>query len=88
MMDVMPKTKKAISKKKVKQTTVDSPKKVVAKKVTVLKIVNGKPIDKKLSAEMAFSDPDQAKAQVCMLKDMGNEKKNNLSEWHFDNIRA
>ena len=56
------------SRKKAARTPARSPKKAPEKprKVTgtVLKIVNGKPTEKRLSAQDAFSDPAQAMEQV------------------------
>ena len=69
-MGAMPKTKKAASKKRAASRS----KKAGAKKVTgtVLKIVNGKPTDERLSAERAFSDLEQARAQVLYCEQHGS----------------
>ena len=75
MLGAMPTTKRAASKRR----TPSSSKKPERRKVTgtVLKIVNGKPTDEKLSAEKAFSDLEQARAQVlyCEQHGSGEEKR-------------
>lgn len=67
------------SRKKAARTPARSPKKAPEKprKVTgtVLKIVNGKPTDKKLSAEDAFSDPAQAMEQVLYAERHGSREE-------------
>ena len=85
MMDAMPKTKKSVSKKRVKSASARSPEKAVAKKVTgtVLKIVNGKPTDDKLSAEKAFSDLEQARAQVLYVEKYGSREEKRLVRLAF-----
>ncbi|MGA2642840.1 MAG: hypothetical protein ABSG21_18265, partial [Spirochaetia bacterium] len=81
----MPKTNKAASKKRSKQTSARLPEKAGAKKVsgTVLKIVNGKPTDDKLSAEKAFSDLEQARAQVLYVEKYGSREEKRLVRLAF-----
>lgn len=81
MMGAMPKTKKAVSEKRGPSRS----KKVGAKKVTgtVLKIVNGKPTDEKLSAEKAFSDHEQARAQVLYAEGHGSIEEKRLVRLAF-----
>jgi len=66
-------------KKKATKTPARSPKKTRAKprKVTgtVLKIVNGKPTEKRLSAQQAFSDPAQAMEQVLYAERHGSREE-------------
>jgi len=85
MMDTMPKTNKAISKKRAKQASARIPEKAVAKKVTgtVLKIVNDKPTDEKLSADKAFSDLEQARAQVLHVEKHGSREEKRLVRLAF-----
>ena len=85
MIVSMPKAKKAISRKKAKPASSRSPEKARAKKVTgkVLKVVNGKPIDEKLSAEKAFSDPEQARAQVLYAEKHGSREEKRLVRLAF-----
>jgi hypothetical protein len=85
MMDAMPKTKKAVSKKRAKPASARLPEKAGAKKVsgTVLKIVNGKPTDEKLSAERAFSDLEQARAQVLYVEKNGSREEKRLVRLAF-----
>jgi hypothetical protein len=69
-MDAIPKTKKAKSKKRAKLASVAFAKHRGSRNQkrmgTVLKIVNGKPVDKKLSAEKGFSDLERVRASfVC-----------------------
>jgi hypothetical protein len=56
-----------------------------AKKVTgtVLKIVNGKPTTIKLSAERAFTDIDQARAQVLYVEKKGTAEEKRLVRLAF-----
>lgn len=85
MMDPMAKTKKAVARKKAKPKSARSPEKAAAKKVTgtVLKIVNGKPIDEKLSAEKAFGDIEQARAQVLYVERHGSKEEKRLVRLAF-----
>ncbi len=85
MIDGMPKTKKAVSKKRAKPAAARLPKKAEAKKVTgtVLKIVNGKPTDRKLSAEKAFSNLEQARAQVLYAETHGSREEKKLVRLAF-----
>ena len=85
MMDAMPKIKKAVSKKRAKPRSARLPEKAGAKKVsgTVLKIVNGKPTDDKLSAEKAFSDLEQARAQVLYAEKHGSREEKRLVRLAF-----
>lgn len=50
----------------------ERPRKVTGK---VLKIVNGKPTEKKLSAQEAFSDPAQAMEQVLYAERHGSREE-------------
>jgi hypothetical protein len=52
--------------------TPEKPRKVTC---TVLKIVNGKPTEKRLSAQEAFSDPDQAMEQVLYAERHGSREE-------------
>jgi len=56
-----------------------------AKKVTgtVLKIVKGKPTDEKLSAEKAFGDLEQARAQVLYIERHGSKEEKRLVRLAF-----
>ncbi len=85
MMDPMPKSKKAASNKRAKPKSARSPEKAGAKKVTgtVLKIVNGKPTDEKLSAEKAFGDLEQARAQVLYAERHGSREEKRLVRLAF-----
>jgi hypothetical protein len=85
MMFSMPKAKKAISKKRAKPASAHLPEKASAKKVTgtVLKVVNGKPTDERLSAEKAFSDLDQARAQVLYVEKYGSREEKRLARLAF-----
>ena len=85
MMSAMAKSKKAVSKKRAKWTSARLPEKAGAKKVTgtVLKIVNGKPTDEKLSAEKAFSDLEQARAQVLYAEKHGSREEKRLVRLAF-----
>jgi hypothetical protein len=85
MIDSMPKTKKAVSKERAKPASEGSPRKARAKKVTgtVLKIVNGKPTDEKLSAEKAFGDIDQARAQVLYVEKHGSREEKRIVRLAF-----
>ncbi len=84
-MSAMPKIKKAASKKRAKPASTRVPKKASPKKVTgtVLKIVNGKPTDEKMSAEKAFSDPEQAGAQVLYAEKYGSREEKRLVRLAF-----
>lgn len=84
-MDAMSKTKKAVSKKRVKPVSARLPEKDSPKKVTgtVLKIVNDKPTDEKLSAEKAFSDLEQARAQVLYVEKHGSREEKKLVRLAF-----
>jgi hypothetical protein len=83
-MDPMPKTK-AVSKKRAKAGAARLPKKVEAKKITgtVLKIVNGRPTEEKLSAQKAFSDLEQARAQVLYAEKHGSREEKRLVRLAF-----
>ena len=72
MIGSMANTKRSATKKKAAAAS--------AKKVTaiVLKIVNGKPTDEKLSAEKAFSDLEQARAQVLYVEKHGLREERRL----------
>jgi hypothetical protein len=85
MIDDMATTKKAVAKKRAKPTPVRSAKMAEAKKVagTVLKIVNGKPTNEKLSAEKAFSDLEQARAQVLYAEKHGSREEKRLVRLAF-----
>ncbi len=50
---------------------------------TVLKIVNGKPTTTKLSAEKAFTDIDQARAQVLYIEKKGTAEEKRLVRLAF-----
>jgi hypothetical protein len=50
---------------------------------TVLRIVNGRPTDEKLSAEEAFGDPQQAVAQVLYAERHGSKKELRLVRMAF-----
>ena|SRR5208282_4884820 len=66
-------------RKKATKTPLRSPNEAREKprKVTgmVLKIVNGKPTEKKLSAQEAFSDPEQAIEQVLYAERHGSREE-------------
>lgn len=81
MMGTMSKTKKALSKKR----APSRPEKAGAKRVTgtVLKIVNGKTTDEKLSAERAFGDLEQARAQVLYVEKYGSRDEKRLVRLAF-----
>jgi hypothetical protein len=83
MIDDMP--KKAVSKKKAKPASARRPERAGSKKVTgtVLKIVNGKPTDEKLSAEKAFDDLEQARAQVLYVEKHGSREEKRLVRLAF-----
>ena len=85
MIDDMPKTKKAAAKKRAKPASAGSPKRTRAKKVTgtVLKIVNGKPTDVKLTAAVAFGDLEQARAQVLYAERHGSTKEKRVVRLAF-----
>jgi hypothetical protein len=85
MIDAMPKTKKAVSKKRAKPASARFPEKARAKKVTgtVLRIVNGKPTDEWLSAEKAFRDLEQARAQVLYVEKHGSTEEKRLVRLAF-----
>ncbi len=78
----MPKTRKASSKIGTKRRPPKSP---AAKKVTgtVLKIINGKPSNIKLDAAEAFSDIDQARAQVLYVERHGTAEEKRLVRLAF-----
>jgi hypothetical protein len=83
MMYSMP--RKATSKKRTKSASTGGPAKTGTKKVTgtVLKIVNGQPTNEKLSAEKAFSDLEQARAQVSYCEQHGSGKEKRLVRLAF-----
>jgi hypothetical protein len=83
MIDDMAKARKTVAKKRAKP--VRSPKKADAKKITgtVLKIVNGKPTSEKLSAEKAFGDIDQARAQVLYAEKHGSREETRIVRLAF-----
>lgn len=85
MIDSMAKAKKAVSKKSAKRSAPRPIKKVEAKKVkgTVLKIVKGKPTDVKMSAEKAFNDLEQARAQVLYVERHGSREEKRLVRLAF-----
>jgi hypothetical protein len=81
----MAKTKKAALRKKATPGSARIPEKAETKKVagTVLKIVNGKPTDKKLSAEKAFRDPEQAREQALYVEKYGTREEKRLVRLAF-----
>ena len=85
MIEGMPKTTKAVPKKGTKPASASLPERAKAKKITgtVLKIVNGKPTDEKLSAERAFSDLEQARAQVLYAEKHGSREEKRLVRLAF-----
>ena len=88
MIGSMAKTKRNAAKKKAAVApgrTQKIPAAAGAKKVTgtVLKIVNGKPTDEKLSAEKAFSDLGQARAQVLYVERHGTREEKQLVRLAF-----
>ena len=85
IISAMPKIRKVASKKRAKPASTRVPKKTLARKVTgtVLKIANGKPTDKKMSAEKAFSDPEQARAQVLYAEKHGSREEKQLVRLAF-----
>ena len=84
-MNAMAKAKKAVSKKRAKPASSHLPEKAEAKKVTgtVLKIVNGKPTVEKMSAEKAFTDLEQARAQVLYCEKHGSREEKRLVRLAF-----
>ena len=70
------------STKKAVKTSVRRPKKAPSKmkKVTgtVLKIVNGRPTNTRISAEKAFGDPEQAVEQVLYAERHGSREEKRL----------
>jgi hypothetical protein len=89
MIDGMAKTKRGLAKrasKPTKKTAVRQPKKETeAKKVTgtVLKIVNGKPTNEKLTAAKAFSDLAQAREQVLYAERHGSLEEKRIVRLAF-----
>ena len=61
------------------------PKKGAAKKVTgtVLKIVNGRPMNERLTAEEAFSELAQAREQVLYVEKHGSREEKRLVRLAF-----
>ena len=66
---VKPSRKKAARSSK---KALEKPRKVTG---TVLKIVNGKPTEKRLSAQDAFSNPEQAMEQVLYAERHGSREE-------------
>lgn len=81
----MAKTNKAVSKKSAKRAGARPTKKSEAKKVTgtVLKIVKGTPTEERLSAQKAFSDLEQARAQVLYAERHGSREEKRLVRLAF-----
>ena len=85
----MAKTKKRLVKgpsKPTKKSEAGKPKKQSrAKKVigTVLKIVNGRPTNEKLTAENAFGDLEQAREQVLYAERHGSREEKRLVRLAF-----
>jgi len=63
------------SRKKAARNPKKAPEKPRKVTGTVLRIVNGKPTDKKLSAEEAFSNPEQAVEQVLYAERHGSREE-------------
>jgi len=53
---------------------------------TVLRIVNGRPTNERLSAEEAFGDPQQAAEQVLYFAGVKVRNENSASLWNLDSI--
>ena len=89
MVRIMAKMKKSFSKRTTKQPKraklPQSKKPSRVKKVagTVLKIVNGKPTNKRLSAEEAFGDLEQAREQVQYEERYGSTEEKRLARLAF-----
>lgn len=86
MICSMAKTQRRATKKKAATSPVHTQKKAIPpNKVrgTVLKIVNGKPSDQKLTAEKAFSDIEQARAQVLYVEKHGSREEKRLVRLAF-----
>ena len=63
------------SRKKAARSPKKAPEKPRKVTGTVLKIVNGKPTEKRLSAQDAFSDPAQAMEQVLYAERHGSREE-------------
>jgi hypothetical protein len=81
----MSKSSKKKTVRRQSKTVRPSKKESKAKKVTgmVLKIVNGKPTNEKLSAEKAFSDLAQAREQVLYVGRHGSTEEKRLVRLAF-----
>ena len=84
-MNPMSKTNRAAPKKKAKSGIARLPKKVAGRKITgtVLKIVNGRPTDEKMSAQKAFGDLEQARAQVFYAEKHSSREEKRLVRLAF-----
>ncbi len=86
MICCMAKTQRRATKKRVAASPAHTQKKAIpANKVTgtVLKIVKGKPTDQRLTAEKAFSDIEQARAQVLYVEKHGSREEKRLVRLAF-----
>ena len=85
MIDGMSKIMKAVPRKRTKTPSASLPERAKAKKITgtVLRIVKDKPTDEKLSADRAFSDLEQARAQVLYVEKHGSHEEKRLVRLAF-----